>query len=195
MEKKNDKVNDVKQENKIKKEKKKENKIVSKQTYILSILITISFCLVVILTVNLLVKDDTIFNFDLTYSRLYKLSKQSKEVIKSVNEQVEIAIPKNMNFTQINEILDNIIKLNSNIKVTEYDPIRTEYGYSATIFIKAIDREEITVSFFDITFDTTFMDSSKYKQYSIFEEKLINAIISVTNSESSKNPSVAFNRN
>lgn len=183
------------EKDKTKKVINKKRKEVSKQTFILSLIITISFCLALILFVNLLVRGDTLANIDCTYSKLYKLSKESKEVIRNVNEPIEITIDSRLNYMQIIEILDNIIKLNNNITVKiskQEENQETSENISSTIFVRATDREDLVISFFDLNYDGTLIDFSTFKQYSLFEEKLINAIISVINTETKENPSVAF---
>ena len=196
--KKDDKSNKNYKENIVDKKikEKKKRKVISKQTYILSLIITVSFCLSLILFINLIVREDTLTNIDFTHSRLYKLSKQSKEIIKNVNEPIVITIDKSLNYVQLTEILNNIIKLNDNISIAYSDSSELEgdtSGYKATIFVQAPKREkDIAVSFFNINFDSTILKIDTYKQYSILEEKLVNAIVSVINSETEDNASVAF---
>lgn len=176
------------------KTEKKPKKVVSTQTFVLTLVITISFCLIAILFLNLIVRNDTLVNFDWTSSKLYKLSKEAQEVIKNVDETVQISIDSRINYAQTSEILNQITKLNSKIKVIVSEPKEDDesQAFYSTIFVRAIDREDRPISFFDMNYDGALVDYKTYKQYSLFEQALVNAIISVTNAETIKNPSVAF---
>ncbi len=206
---KNKKIKENKENSKTKSVKAKEKKVYNKdnklcflkkkislQTFVLSLIITLSICIALILFINLVVKDGTLGSIDFTSSKLYRLSKKSKEIIKSVDEEIEINIDNSMNYTQVQEILDQVMKLNNKIKVVKAD-LKIGEGeqaqeYATTVIVKAPEREEMAVSFFDLKYDSTIIDYSSFKQYSLFEESLVNSIISVINSDSEKMPSVAF---
>lgn len=171
---------------------KKERKTISKQTYLLIALI-ISLIAFLLLFLNLTLKGDNLFSFDFTHSHIYRLSKQSKEIIKSIDEPIEISIDRRLSYPQITEVLDQIVNLNRNITVSIIEEDDDEENtYYATIFVNASDREELAFSFFDLNFDASLIEYETFKQYTLFEEKLINSMIAVTKGETKETSSVAF---
>ncbi len=203
----NKEKNEIKTETKKKINKKditkKQRKVVSTKNFILIVSVVVAFYIALIMFVNVVVNNDNLHNFDWTYSHMYKLSKESKNLIKSINEPIEITIDSRLDYTQVTEILNQVTKLNSLVTVkktelsdtedsTEENEENEETNYYGTVIVNASNREEMAFSFFDLNFDASLINKDTYKQYSLFEEKLMNSIISVLNGETDKTPSVAF---
>lgn len=145
---------------------------------VLLILIIISACI----GVNLLVEKFNIADFDLTKDKIYSLSEQSKQVAKSINQEVEIML---INMTEAEEDFANkYSSINDKIKVEVIQDvtIRTdltdEYGITAdtsAIILKSGERHKILNSS-----DLYTIDYTTYQTKDITEEALTNAIIDIT---------------
>ncbi len=203
---------DIKTEKEIKVEKKKNDEKLktksgdkeaykakySKQNITLYSIIIISLILLVIAIVNLLLFNGDKYYLDLTGSKMYSLSKESKKIIKDVDEKIEIHISENLKYGPITDIAEKAAKLNKNIEViySQLEDIEEEYqenyqeNYSVYVFNN--ENEDMAISLFDINRDAVLIDAETYRQYSLLEEKLVNSIISVTNAEKPDDASVAF---
>ncbi len=196
--KKNKKNKDSEKAKKLKLTKTKgKGKTISREKLSMILVLIITIILALALFLNLAIRRDVIFNFDLTYSKMYRLTNESKQIIKDVDEPVEINIDSSLQYVQITEVLDEVVKLNDFITLTYRDSGADDSDeedqlYYTTIFVSATEREDVSISFFDLNFDSSLIDGKTFKQYTLLEEKLVNAIISVTNDETPENPSVAF---
>ena len=196
--KKNKKNKDSEKAKKLKLTKTKgKGKTISREKLSMILVLIITIILALALFLNLAIRRDVIFNFDLTYSKMYRLTNESKQIIKNVDEPVEINIDSSLQYVQITEVLDEVVKLNDFITLTYRDSGADDSDeedqlYYTTIFVSATEREDVSISFFDLNFDSSLIDGKTFKQYTLLEEKLVNAIISVTNDETPENPSVAF---
>ena len=196
--KKNKKNKDSEKAKKLKLTKTKgKGKTISREKLSMILVLIITIILALALFLNLAIRRDVIFNFDLTYSKMYRLTNESKQIIKDVDEPVEINIDSSLQYVQITEVLDEVVKLNDFITLTYRDSGADDSDeedqlYYTTIFVSATEREDVSISFFDLNFDSSLIDGKTFKRYTLLEEKLVNAIISVTNDETPENPSVAF---
>lgn len=176
------------------KDKENKKKKISKQSKIIITILIISLLIAIALFVNLVLREDNVFNIDTTAAKMFKLTKNSKEIVKNIDEPIEITVNSKLQFAQITELLNEITKLNNLITITKSEPAEDEEQeqmFYATIIVTATDRERAH-SVFDLNFDTSLINEKNFKQYSLLEEKLINAMIAVTKGESPEEPSVAF---
>lgn len=173
------------------------NSVISKETYTLGVTITLAFCLVIILALLTFVLDKRVVpEIDLTGSRIHSLTKESQEYIKNIDQEIVISVDERLNYKQITSILNKITKLNDKISISvmpaEEQNTQGGNGYPTTIFVEAKNRDDMAISFFDIEYDSTVIEYTTNKQYSLFEQSLINAMKSVINAETVDNPSLAF---
>lgn len=132
--------------------------------------------------INILVDKLNFSNIDMTDSKLYSLTNESKEKIKKINEKLEIELINFEQYAYLSNVLNsaNIIKeyskLNSNIIVTE----RNSSEESVPLIIFKYKDKTNTISIdnlYDYEFSTeTYLDES----IDITEEVITNAIIDIT---------------
>lgn len=132
--------------------------------------------------INILVDKLNFSNIDMTDSKLYSLTNESKEKIKKINEKLEIELINFEQYAYLSNVLNsaNIIKeyskLNSNIIVTE----RNSSEESVPLIIFKYKDKINTISIdnlYDYEFSTeTYLDES----IDITEEVITNAIIDIT---------------
>lgn len=159
-----------------------------------NLLMTILIMLVVIaicVALNILVEKLNISDIDLTQEKLYSLSRESKDKIKSVNKDTKIIL---YNMDDIKDFANLYNKENSHITcevltdVTARPDLQTEYGIgqlnNSLIIIENEDRKK-AVSASDLY--TT--DYTTYETIDTTEQALTNAILDV-NLE--KNPKIYF---
>ena len=145
---------------------------------VLLIIIIIAACI----GINLSVEKINIADFDLTKDKIYSLSEQSKQVAKSINQDVEIML---LNMTEAEKDFANkYSSINDKIKVEVIEDVTTrtdltdEYGITAdtsAIILKSGEIYKILNSS-----DLYTIDYTTYQTKDITEEAITNAIIDIT---------------
>lgn len=148
---------------------------------VLLIIIIVAACI----GVNILVEELNLADFDFTEDKVYSLSDMSKDILKSIDEEVDIIL---INMTESEEDFAN--KYNSenhNIKVevvsdlTSRTDLTDEYSLtsdSSVIIVKSGEKDKVLSSS-----DLYTMDYTTYQTKNTSEEAITNAIIDVTTDE------------
>ena len=147
-------------------------------------LILVALVIASYIGVNWLVTQIKIEDFDFTTKKLYSLSDETKDKLKSLDKEVTIQLINMSLYPYVIEYADKYEKISDKIIIEKIDnlssrvDLQTKYGVKSTaelIVVKNGDKEKI------LTTDNLFTyDYSAYKQIDTTEEAITNAIIEVT---------------
>lgn len=173
------------------KEKKISNEMIKKAltrtsyTIIMLIIIIAAY-----IGINLLVEKANITDVDLTTDKVYSLSDASKQIAKSIEQEVNIIL---INMSDIQSVVDfsnryskenDYIKVQEITDITKYPELAAKYSLTSDsykIIIQCGDREKILT-----TDDLYTYDYSTFEQKDLTEEAMTNALLDVTTTEKPK---------
>lgn len=161
--------------------------IIKKGKWLSNTVLTILIIAVIIATcvaINAVVENQDISDIDLTKEKLYSLSRESKDKIKSITQDTNIVIYGMDEYTQIFDYANLYNKENPHIKYEKLEDATTrpdlqlKYAIGSTasnlIIVECGDRKKaVTLS------DLYTYDYSTYEQLNTTEQALTNAILSV----------------
>lgn len=173
------------------KEKKSSNEMIKKAvgrtSYLIIMLIIIIAAYV---GINLLMEKLNITDIDLTADKIYSLSDSSKQIARSIDQEVKIIL---VNMSDIQSVIDfsnRYSKENDKIKVEEitdiskYPELATKYSLTSNsykIIIECGDKNKVLT-----TDDLYTYDYTTYEQKDLTEEAMTNALLDVTTTEKPK---------
>ena len=149
----------------------------------------IIFLMLVILINYILKFKGSEINLDLSKNKIYTLSQENIEKIKTVNEEIEIYYPGERHKKYIDNLINSIVKNNKNIKYKDSLPEDKEDFQFSTEYIYII--KEGTDNIFSISPDIEGIYEAKKKseiKY-LLENKVVNGILNInskTKEEKSK---------
>lgn len=165
-------------------------RILSKTSYTILMLAII---LAIYVAINLLIEKLNITDIDLTADKVYSLSETSKQIVRNIDQDVEILL---INMDDIQSVIDfsnRYSKENDKIKVTlitdvtQYPELVKKYSLtqnSYMIIIKSANKEK------QLTTDDLYTyDYTTYQQKDLTEEAMTNALLDVT---IAKKPKIYF---
>lgn len=162
-------------------------KVVSRTSYIIIMLIVI---IAAYIGINLLMEKLNLTDIDLTADKVYSLSDTSKQIAKSIDQDVKIIL---INMSDIQSVIDfsnRYSKENDKITVEEitdvskYPELAQKYNLTSDSFkiiIECGDRNKILT-----TDDLYTYDYSTFEQKDLTEEAMTNALLDVTTAEKPK---------
>lgn len=173
------------------KEKKSSNemikKVVSRTSYLVIMFIII---IAAYIGINLFIEKLKLTDIDLTADKVYSLSDTSKQIAKSIDQEVKIIL---VNMDDIQSVIDfsnRYSKENDKIKVEEitdiskYPELAKKYSLTSNSFkiiIECGDKNKVLT-----TEDLYTYDYSTYAQKDLTEEAMTNALLDVTTEEKPK---------
>lgn len=162
-------------------------KVLSKTSYTM---IVLAIIIAAYIAINLLVEKLNITDIDLTSDKIYSLSETSKQIVKNIDQEVEILL---INMDDIQSVIDfsnRYSKENDKIKVTlitdvtQYPELTKKYSLtqnSYMIIIRSGNKEK------QLTTDDLYTyDYTTYQQKDLTEEAMTNALLDVTVTEKPK---------
>ena len=173
------------------KEKKSSNemlkKAISRTSYLIIMLIII---IAAYIGINVLMEKLNITDIDLTADKIYSLSDTSKQIARSIDQEVKIIL---VNMEDIQSVIDfsnRYSKENDKITVEEvndiskYPELAKKYSLASNdfkIIIECGDRSKILT-----TDDLYTYDYSTYEQKDLTEEAMTNALLDITTAQKPK---------
>lgn len=167
------------------KEKKSSNevlkKILSKTAYTVIMLVVI---IVAYVGINMLMEEINPNDIDLTANKVYSLSDASKQIAKSVNQEVNIILVNMSNIQSVVDFSNRYSKENDKIKVqeitdvTQHPELVAKYNLTSDsylIIIRCGEKEKILS-----TYDLYTYDYTTAEEKDLTEEAMTNAILDVT---------------
>lgn len=162
-------------------------KVLSKTSYTI---IVLAIIIAAYIAINLLVEKLNITDIDLTSDKIYSLSETSKQIVRNIDQEVEILL---INMDDIQSVIDfsnRYSKENDKIKVTlitdvtQYPELTKKYSLtqnSYMIIIRSGNKEK------QLTTDDLYTyDYTTYQQKDLTEEAMTNALLDVTVTEKPK---------
>lgn len=162
-------------------------KVLSKTSYTM---IVLAIIIAAYIAINLLVEKLNITDIDLTSDKIYSLSETSKQIVRNIDQEVEILL---INMDDIQSVIDfsnRYSKENDKIKVTlitdvtQYPELTKKYSLtqnSYMIIIRSGNKEK------QLTTDDLYTyDYTTYQQKDLTEEAMTNALLDVTVTEKPK---------
>jgi len=177
-----------------KKEEKSSNEVLkkwlSRTSYTIIMLVII---LAAYIAINLLMEKIDMTDIDLTADKIYSLSETSKQIAKSIDQEVNIIL---INMNSVQSVIDfsnRYSKENDKIKVQEindiskYPELAAKYNLTSDSFkiiIQCGEKEKILT-----TNDLYTYDYSTFEQKDLTEEVMTNALLDIT---TTKKPKIYF---
>lgn len=156
-----------------------------KNKWLRSVTLTLLLVAIIVcayLAINFAIEKAEIADIDLTKEKLYSISQETKDKLRSLDTDITISIY-NM-YDSVKELANQYARLNEHIKVEKVEELtsktkwKTDYGVTETsrfIVISTQSREKVLQEY-----DLYTMDYSTYQQIDITEEALTNGILDVT---------------
>lgn len=152
----------------------------------LSTVILIIIIVLMYIEINVLVDKVNVPDLDLTKSKIYSLSDETKDKIKNINSDVKITLINMNNYDYVVDYANKYSEVNSKISVEKVDnlsaraDLMTKYNLEASDskIIVEYNQKEKTLGVDDLyTYEYT---NNNYEEINITEEALTNAILDVT---------------
>lgn len=162
-------------------------RIVSRTSYLIIMLMII---IAAYIGINLLMEKLNLTDIDLTADKIYSLSDTSKQIAKSIDQDVKIIIVNMSEYESVIDFSNRYHKENDKIAVEEitdvskYPDLVKKYSLTSNSFeiiIECGDRNKILT-----TDDLYTYDYSTYEQKDLTEEAMTNALLDVTTEEKPK---------
>ena len=167
--------------------KEKTKELFKKGKWLRSTLLTMLLIVIIIAiytVLNIYVRSLKIANIDITKDKLYSLSQESIDKVKSVNQDTKIIAYGMSDYPAIEEYANLYNKQNSHITyeeltdVSKRPDLQSDYalgsGISSLVIVETENRKKAVM-----TSDLTTYDNTTYEQIDITEQALTNAILAV----------------